>query len=51
MSIDPATMKNTLYAQGPANPAFSNATMVVPVGNQFWVGSFSADRVGHGPLR
>jgi hypothetical protein len=51
MSIDPATMKDTLYAQGPANPAFSNATMVLPVGNQFWVGSFSADRVGHGSLR
>jgi hypothetical protein len=47
MSIDPATLKETLYAQGPANPAFSNATMVVPVGKQFWIGSFSADRVGH----
>jgi len=51
MSIDPATMKDTLYAQGPANPAFSNATMVLPVDNQFWIGSFSADRVGHAPLR
>jgi len=51
MSIDPATMKDTVYAQGPANPAFSNATMVLPVDNQFWIGSFSADRVGHGPLR
>jgi hypothetical protein len=50
MSIDPATMKDTLYAQGPANPAFSNATMVLPVDRQFWIGSFSADRVGHGPL-
>ena len=51
MSIDPVTMKDTLYAQGPANPAFSNATMVLPVDNQFWIGSFSADRVGHAPLR
>ncbi|HVS25646.1 MAG TPA: hypothetical protein VMU03_18110 [Gammaproteobacteria bacterium] len=51
MSIDPATMKDTLYAQGPANPTFSNATMVLPVGKQFWIGSFSADRIGHGPLR
>ena len=51
MSIDTATMKDTLYAQGPANPTFSNATMVLPVGKQFWIGSFSADRIGHGPLR
>ncbi|HUL83116.1 MAG TPA: hypothetical protein VL131_13295 [Gammaproteobacteria bacterium] len=51
MSIDPATMKATLYAQGPANPSFSNATMVLPVDKQFWIGSFSADRIGHGPLR
>jgi hypothetical protein len=51
MSIDPATMKDTLYAQGPANPAFSNATMVLPVDRQFWIGSFSADRVGHGTLQ
>ena len=43
-------MKDTLYAQGPANPAFSNATMVLPVDRQFWIGSFSADRVGHGTL-
>jgi len=51
MSIDPATLKDTLYAQGPANPSFSNATMVVPVEKQVWIGSFSADRVGHAPLR
>ena len=51
MSIDPATMKDALYAQGPANPSFSNATMVLPVDKQFWIGSFSADRIGHGPLR
>jgi hypothetical protein len=51
MSIDPMTMKEALYAQGPANPSFSNATMVLPVDKQFWIGSFSADRVGHAPLR
>jgi hypothetical protein len=51
VAIDPATMKDTLFAQGPANPSFSNATMVLPMDTQFWIGSFSADRVGHGVAR
>ena len=51
MAIDPATMKETLLADGPTNPAFSNATMVLAVGTQFWIGTFSGDRVGHGTLR
>jgi len=51
MAIDPVTMKETLLAEGPANPAFSNATMVLAVGTQFWIGTFSGDRVGHGTLR
>ena len=51
MAIDPVTMKETLLADGPTNPAFSNATMVLAVGTQFWIGTFSGDRVGHGTLR
>ncbi len=50
-SIDPATMKDSVLAQGPANPAFSNATMVLAFDKQFWIGTFSGDRVGHGNLR
>ncbi len=51
MAIDPATMQDTLVADGPTNPAFSNATMVLSVGKQFWIGTFSGDRVGYGALR
>ena len=51
MAIDPATMKDTLVASGPANPAFSNATMVLLLGKQFWIGTFSGDRIGYGTLR
>ena len=31
--------------------AFSNATMVLAFDKQFWIGTFSGDRVGHGNLR
>ncbi len=51
MAIDPVTMKETLLAKGPANPAFSNATMVLEVDKRFWIGTFSGDRVGYGTLR
>jgi hypothetical protein len=51
IAVDPATMKDTVIAQGPANPAFSNATMVLPFDGRFWIGTFSGDRVGHGTLR
>jgi len=30
---------------------FSNATMVLPVGRQAWLGSFSSDRIAVGALR
>jgi hypothetical protein len=50
VAIDPVTMQDTLVASGPANPAFSNATMMLEVGDQFWIGTFSGDRVGHGTL-
>lgn len=51
MAIDPVTMRETLVAEGAANPAFSNATMVLPVGEQFWIGTFAGDRVGRARLR
>jgi hypothetical protein len=51
MAIDPATMKGTVIAQGPANPAFNVATMVLTVGPRFWLGTFRGDRIGHGRLR
>jgi hypothetical protein len=51
IAVDPATMKDTVIAQGPANPAFSNATMVLVEDERYWIGTFSGDRVGHGVLR
>jgi hypothetical protein len=51
MEIDPATMKDTLIVQTPANKAFSNATMVLVQDGQFWLGTFQGDRIAHGPLR
>ena len=50
-AIDGATMKDTVLIEAPANPAFSNATMVLTIGDQFWLGTFSGDRVAYGTLR
>ena len=51
IAIDPATMKDTVLVKTPAIPSFSNATMVLTLDKQFWIGTFSGDRVGHGTLR
>jgi hypothetical protein len=51
LTIDPKTMKDTLLAESPAIPAFSNATMALTFDRQFWIGTFSGDRIAHGRLR
>jgi hypothetical protein len=51
MEIDPRTMKDTVIVQTPALKEFSNATMVLVEDGQFWIGTFSGDRVAHGRLR
>ncbi|HEU4618550.1 MAG TPA: SMP-30/gluconolactonase/LRE family protein [Gammaproteobacteria bacterium] len=51
MAIDPKTMKDTVLVATDANPSFSNATMILPVGNAVWIGSFSGDRVAYTALR
>ena len=51
MEIDPKTMKDTVVVQTQTNKAFSNATMVLVQDGQFWLGTFSGDRIAHGPLR
>lgn len=51
IAIDPATMKDTVLVTTPAIPSFSNATMVLMLGRQFWLGTFSGDRVGYGTLK
>ncbi len=50
MEIDPKTMKDTVVVQTQTNKAFSNATMVLVEDGQFWLGTFSGDRIAHGPL-
>jgi hypothetical protein len=51
VAIDPATMRDTVVVQTPATPSFSNATMILPVGREAWIGSFSGDRIARAPLR
>jgi len=51
MEVDAVTMKDTVIVQTPANKAFSNATMVLVQDGQFWLGTFSGDRIAHGSLR
>lgn len=46
-AIDPATMSETIVLRTEATAAFSNATMVLPIGDRFWIGSFSGDRIAH----
>jgi hypothetical protein len=50
-AIDPKTMKDTVIAESPAIPTFSNATMVLAFDKQFWIGTFSGDRIARGKLR
>jgi hypothetical protein len=50
LAIDPATMQDEILLEAPANPSFSNATMILTVGDQFWIGTFSGDRIAHGTL-
>jgi hypothetical protein len=48
--IDPATMKTREFAQSEAIPVFSNATIALVVENQYFIGTFSGDRVAYGPI-
>lgn len=50
VAIDPATMQDTVVVQTPATPGFSNATMVLPLGNEAWIGSFAGNRIARAPL-
>jgi hypothetical protein len=50
-AIDPRTMSDKIIVETPPTRAFSNATMVLTVGSQFWLGTFSGDRIAFGALR
>jgi hypothetical protein len=51
VAIDPATMRDTVIATTPADPKFSNATMVLTAAGQAWIGTFSGDKIARAPLR
>jgi hypothetical protein len=51
VAIDPATMRDTVLATTPANPKFSNATMVLVAEGQAWIGTFSGDKIARVRLR
>jgi len=50
-AIDARTFEHEIIIATPAVPVFSNATMVLPVGQQVWMGTFSGDRIARGALR
>jgi hypothetical protein len=49
VAIDPATMEDTVVVHTQATPAFSNATMALPVGDELWLGTFSGNRIARAP--
>jgi len=49
-AIDPATMADRIVVQTEATPEFSNATMVLPIGNEGWMGTFAGNRIARAPL-
>jgi hypothetical protein len=51
IEVNPATMEHRVLVETPAIPAFSNATMMLPVGNRYWIGTFRGNRIATGPLR
>jgi hypothetical protein len=51
VAIDPATMEDRVIVQTPAIASFSNATMVLTLNGEAWIGTFSGDRIARAPLR
>lgn len=51
VAIDRGTLKDTIVLQTPALRTFSNVTLVLPVGTEAWLGTFSGDRIAIGKLR
>ncbi len=49
VAIEPRTMRETLVVKTQPTKTFSNATMVLPVNNEYWIGTFSGDRIARAP--
>jgi hypothetical protein len=50
-AVDPRTLRDSIVLQTPALRAFSNATMVLPLGKEGWLGTFAGDRIAVAPLQ
>ena len=50
-TIDPKTMAVTELARGPRTLSFSGTAIAMPVGDELWLGSFTADRLAYRPLK
>ncbi len=50
VALDASTLRDVVVVETPVVPAFSNATMVLPMEGQFWLGTFSGDRIARGVL-
>lgn len=51
IAVDPSTMDYEVLIETPADERFSNATMALVVDDEVWIGTFSGDRIAHGPVR
>jgi len=38
-------------ARGPATPAYTGTAIAMQVGDELWLGSFTADRLAYRPLK
>ena len=50
-AIDPKTMAITELGRGPAAPPYTGTATAMPVGDNLWLSSFSADRVAYRALK
>ena len=46
-AVDPKTMRITEVTRGPAAPPYTGTATAIPVGNDIWLSSFTADRVAY----
>ena len=50
-AIDPKTMAVTEIARGPKAPPYTGTAIAIPVGDDIWLSSFSADRIAYRSLK
>ena len=50
-AIDPKTMAVTEIARGPAAAPYTGTATAIPVGDNLWLSSFSADRLAYRALK